>query len=101
MEKPESPHDWVADDVLHSPNSEHLDLCLVEVCHSLEDLHELKPSSLDLICIEPILWNVPTDVNQKAVLEQEGHEQWGKDNLHLVDDTLLNVLEGALKRDAF
>ena len=101
MEQPESPHDWIADEVLDVPKSEHLDHCLLEVRHPLKYLHVLKPGGLDKISTEPVLWNVPADINVEAVLKQESHEDWSQQNFYLVDNTLLNVLERTFKWNAF
>ena len=101
MEEPESPHDWIANEVLNIPKSEHLDLGLVEVSHTLEHFHILHPWGFDLACIESVLGNVPGDINVETVLEQERHEQWEEDDLNLIDHSLLDVLERALKWDTF
>ena len=101
MEQPESPHDWIANQVLKIPKLEYLDLGLVEVCHTLEYFHVLQPIGLDHVGVEPVLWNVPRDIDVETVLEQERQENWCKQNLNLIDDSLLNVLERALEGDTF
>ena len=67
MEKPESPHDWVTNDVLHIPELKHLNLGLIEVRHPLKNLHELHPCRLYTICLELVFRNVPADINEEAV----------------------------------
>ena len=100
MEDPESPHHWVANHELKVPELEDLDLGLIEICHTLEHLHVLQPRCLYHVSLESVFWNVPADVDEKAVRQQEAEEEWGENDLHFVDNSLLNILEGAFERNS-
>ena len=99
VENPESPHDWVADKELEVPKSENFHLSLVKVSHSLENLHELHPRCLYHISLKSVLWNVPAQIDEKAVEKQQAQEHWSQEDLNFVNNSLLDVLKGAFEWD--